>query len=693
MSNKPYFATLPIDKIGIELQRRVDDYYNWLRTNGVFASLSRQVFQWQKSSVHGSSIPKVGNSAEYDALYTNHFRTVGERIINDVTSQKPIFKCRAGNTDASTQQQAKLGNVILDHYYRETNLDSVFRECGEYSFFINEGFVYCPWRHNAGNIIGYKPLKKDYSQPLLDENDNQVLDEDGSPISEDYQEGDIYDLPDDQDIDYDNWTPVFDGDIQPYILGILDVCRDFTSPRWDYCNWVDVRTYVNKYELAKQYPEFKEKIIAYLPAENDRNFRYVKGRSDNDYIPLREFYHKNDSLVPGGLFVKWLTSDIILEMAALPYKEIPLARQVEAEMKDLPFGYTRASDMVPPQIAYDRLNTILFSNQSTFGSQTIVVDEGSEPEYKEIADGMNTISTKPGFKDPRVLEKLHSAPEIPPNRDTQYQNLLLTAGINETMMGNPGSDVQTARGQMLQHTIYMKNSTPIQNAYSKLITRVANLYLSILQQYADSDRWAKIVGKNDDYMLKEWNKDSIANISTVIVELGSPNLGTPGYILEVADTIMQHGYQIDPNKLAQSIQNVNLDFLTESTDNTEILISSENEKLAEGEDVICSMYDIHPDHIQGHNNKISDPEIRNNPRALAAHTRHILQHNENYKNADPAILAILGIPPYPAPPPPLPEPPVSIDSVPHVVVKTMGASEEDKQEMPQNVITKKTTIQ
>lgn len=699
MSSKPYFATLPINEIGVELEKRVKDYYDWLKTSGTYAQLSRQVYQWQKAAVHGSTIPKGGNSSEYDLLYTNHFRTIGERIVNDVTSQKPVFKCRSGNTDASTQQQSKLGNVILDHYWRESGLQDNVREAAEVSVFVNEGYIYNPWRTNAGTILGYKPISKAFMNAPSESDKVQQLDSEGSPVS-DYEQGndtdgldgedELYDLDPTQEIDHNNFMPVYDGDIQFYVLGLMDVARDYSSPKYEYCNWFDVRTYVNKYELAKQYPEFKEKIESYVPTENDRNFRYMKGRYETDYIPLREFYHKNNMLVPGGLYVKWISENLVLEMSALPYADIPLSRMRESEMKDLPFAYSRASDACPLQIAYDRLSATLFSNQSTFGSQTFTVQEGADPQYDKLGDGMNVITFKVGYEPPQILHKLQTPPEIGNNIINLYQQQLLIWGINETMMGTPGGDIATAKGQMLQYNIYMKNSTPIQNAYSKLLTDVANSVLSIIQMYAEAPRFAKIVGKSDDYMLKEWNRDSIKDVSTVIVELGNPNIGTPGYIVEVAEMLLKYGVQIDPAKLEQSLQNLNMNFMTDANNNTEILISTENEKLAEGEQQLVSPYDRHDQHIQEHNEKVNDPEIRNNPQALQMYIAHIMEHYQAWKNADPGLLTALAIPPFPAPPP---EPPVNIKDVPHVVKKTTIEDEEEKEELPPpNSIIRKTTI-
>jgi hypothetical protein len=116
--------------------------------------------------------------------------------------------------------------------------------------------------------------------------------------------------------------------------------------------------------------------------------------------------------------------------------------------------------------------------------------------------------------------------------------------------------------------------------------------------------------------------------------------------------MMKNGMQIDPNKLFQSIQYNNLDFLTTATNDTEILIAQENEQMADGTEPLVAPYDNHPQHIQEHYQELYNPEVRNDPEAIMRINVHVQKHIAAWQQADPAILMTLGIPPYPQEPPP-----------------------------------------
>ena len=674
---KQYFATLPIDKIGEALQKKVDGYYEYIRNSGLFDLWNYQYYQWQKAMTHKGRIVKSGNSLEYDLLFVNHFRTIGERVVNNITAQRPTFKCKAGNTDATTQQQAKMGNAILEHYYRENGFETVAREAAKLSMFLSEGYIYRPWNAKLGKIIGYKPLNKDYIHKEQDEEGNEIETPDDGETT--YQfEGDP---------DTENFYPVHEGDIEFQALETMDVIRDWTAWKFSDCNWLIVRTWKNKFALAKEYPEFAEKIIAIIPNYGNRAIRNMENKSESDYIPLYEFYHIDCDLVPGGLYIPFLNAETILMSSALPYKEIPLDRMVESEVRNRPFGYSRASDAVPIQTAYDRINSTVFSNQSTLGGQSFAVQEGSNPQYEQLSEGLNVITYGQGFEPPQILQKLQTPPELFTSIEKKYQEMLNIFGTNETAQGNPSADVATAKGQMLMNQLDIQNATSIQNAYVRMLEKSATGVLKTAQVYADAPRFAKIIGKNQEYMLKEWNKASISDIDTVIVELGSPIQRTPGYVMEIAETMLKYGVQVDPNKLFQSLQYNNLDFMTATFDNTEILIASENEKLMLGETCVVSPYDKHDQHIQEHNEELNNPENRNNPQAIQTLVAHIMEHWTKWQQADPGLLVALGIPPFPAPPE-LPPPP--IDSVPHVIKRTTYEGDEPK---PQASITKTTTVE
>ena len=243
--SQPYFATLPDDKIGPELVKRVDSYYEYTRNASFYALWNFSYYKWNQAMVHKGKILRVGNSLEYDLLYVNHYRNIGNHVINLTTSQRPVFKCKAVQTDAAVQQQTRTADAVVDYYYRDMNYEQTVRRAAEFSWFLTEGFVYRPWDPSIGKVIGYKPKDANYE------------DENGPWKGEPMQ------FPDGQDPDYENFAPVHEGDIKFSALSPMDVIRDWTAYKWNDCDWVVVRTFKNRHLLAKQYPEFAKSVIVF----------------------------------------------------------------------------------------------------------------------------------------------------------------------------------------------------------------------------------------------------------------------------------------------------------------------------------------------------------------------------------------------------------------------------------------------
>ena len=86
----------------------------------------------------------------------------------------------------------------------------------------------------------------------------------------------------------------------------------------------------------------------------------------------------------------------------------------------------------------------------------------------------------------------------------------------------------------------------------------------------------------------------------------------------------------------------NLNTLTEYQQNELLLIRGENEKLAEGKEVIAIAVDQHILHIKEHKGVLSDPDLRMDADLVSKVTSHIDEHIELLRQTDPGLLSIIG---------------------------------------------------
>ena len=124
-SNAVYYANLPVDEIGGELQKKVDDYYQYVRLNGMLDLWRKSYRQYFRAGFHLGDTVRGGESGEYSFLYVNHFRSILQAILSITVSQRPTFDARAVNNDYSSQAQTKLAQGLLDYYMREKSIGYV----------------------------------------------------------------------------------------------------------------------------------------------------------------------------------------------------------------------------------------------------------------------------------------------------------------------------------------------------------------------------------------------------------------------------------------------------------------------------------------------------------------------------------------------------------------------------------------
>ena len=79
---KVYFANLPTDKIGSELNKRVIDYYDYITISGIINLWRLSYYQYFKATKHLGQIPTTGEVGEYSAMYINHYRSLLQGILN-----------------------------------------------------------------------------------------------------------------------------------------------------------------------------------------------------------------------------------------------------------------------------------------------------------------------------------------------------------------------------------------------------------------------------------------------------------------------------------------------------------------------------------------------------------------------------------------------------------------------------------
>lgn len=620
-----YWAADEANKVASEALTRASSFYNVLSQNYYLDQLVRNWLYYHgqyNATIAGDShrVSFTGEEGELSSLAINHFRNIGQHMLNMITANRPTMEARAVNTDYKSLAQTYLANGILDYYMREKNLEDCIRRATEMAVVLGSGFIRLEWNATAGELYDFDPETGEKN---------------------------------------------FEGEIEFNTLSPFDVVFDGTKESWDH-EWVLVRTFQNRFNLAAKYPELKERILG-MQTKNMATTSYRLSMFSNDQtddIPVYELFHKRTEAMPDGRYVLFLDSDLSLLDLPLPYRDIPVYRISAGEYMGTPYGYTPMFDIFPIQEAVNSLYSTILTNQSAFGVQNLFVPRGADLDINSLEGALNILE---GNAKPEPLALTATSPEIFNFLQMLERMIETISGVNSVTRGNPEASLKSGTALALVQSMSLQFISGLQQNYVKLIEGIGTSLINILKDYAKTPKTVSLVGKNNRPMLKEFTSDSIKDINRVIVTVGNPLARTTAGRVQMAEQMLQMGLIKNPQEYFQVINTGSIETMYESDMNELLLIKRENEFMMEGKEVMADMLDTHQLHIMEHRTILSDPELRMDPDLRRTVQTHIQEHIDMLRMVDPDLLMLTGQQPLQNPnmgqvPPPMggPMPPPNV---------------------------------
>lgn len=612
-----YWAAVPTDEIGEKLSAKLQT----LAADQLVTTLAQQdarsyqyFYGLNPEGVHATSqVLRGGDEGELAEMRVNHARPLVNTLLNLIVAPKIVWSPKATNIDAAAIAECELAASILEYYWRDKQVSKHAVLALEDALVFREGFVLVEWDDSAGD---------------------DVLSDDGV-------------------------TTTRAGDLRYTNISRWDVIRDPNKTSWDALDWVMVRLFRNRYDLAAQYPEQAEEI--HRNAEDKKHeFGRPVDTGDSDDVAVYRFYHRRSAAIPTGRQLLCLLDGTVLEGSdtTLEFDDIPLYRVSAGELRGTPFGYSPFLDIQGVQELMDSLHTCIASNQSTFGTQSIAIQKGTEYDLEQTGGGMRIWEYPQDGKPPEALQLTKT-----PNEIFQYLAQLkkeqeLLFGLNSVVRGEPQSGEMSGSALALLESQALQQSSTIQANYLRFVEGLGNCTIYVIQRKAKLPTKIAIVGKNNTSLVTEtqYTGKSLGRIKKVQVEVGNPLSQTSAGRIEMAKDLLQHGFIKSPEQYLQVLTTGRLDPLTQSLSKELLLIRSENEQLMEGEVPPVFYLDDAPLHIREHRSVLCDPAVRRNPMAVEAVKSHIAMHEQEYFNASPQTLALAGVPPPQMPPPGAPPP-------------------------------------
>lgn len=601
-----YFGAKSAEDCANILLNKTSTFFNVWRTNEYIDKIN---LSWR--FYHGSfgdsmseshRINFTGEQGELVQMPVNQYRNFATHMLNMITGTRPIMEARAVNTDYKSQAQTYLANGILDYYMREKNLEIVLKKATEMAVILGSGFIKLEWDATAGEAVE------------VDDETDEIINE---------------------------------GEIEFYNLSPLDVVVDGTKENWKDHNWVLVRTYKNKYDLAAKYPDLADKIVN-LQTKSDNNTHRLAyfSNDETDDVPVYEFFHKHTSALPEGRYIQFLDKDIILIDQGMPYREMPIYRITAGEIIGTPYGYTQMWDLIPIQEMINSTFSSISTNHNAFSVQNVWVSSTSDIAIESLSGGLNIIRSQ---EKPEGINLTQTPGEVFKYLEILVQTAETISGINSVVRGDPEKSLRSGTALALVQSMSLQFMSGLQQSYVKLIEDVGRGVINILKNFAMTPKVVALVGKNNRTYLKEFTGEDISKINRVIVDVGNPLSRSIAGRVQMAEQMMQMNMLKNPQQYFEVLTTGKLESIYEGEMSQMLLIRAENERLMEGKTVRVLATDSHKLHISEHNSILSDPDLREDDTLTQSVLNHIMEHINLLKNIDPALLQLLGQQPLPPP--------------------------------------------
>lgn len=636
MPDSAYFAATKSEEVVEKLLARVEKQRE-STLNRRYAELLRtcyQNFYTVDITNLGSDdlITRGGDQGELLEHRTNHARALVGVLLNLVTAQKLSWAPSAVNIDFETLQELRLATSVLEWLWQVKGVAGYMAKAVESAIAFSEGFVLVEWDPEAGEDVA------------------PILNPDGTPTGRMVRSGDVA---------YRNLEP-------------WNVLRDPSKPSWDALDSVTLLIPWNRFDLAARHPEQIIKILECEPENRQLpNPNKDKAGEDCEDVVVHRFIHKPCAVLPWGRDVGFLSNGTLLWDTILRGGIWPLFRITPAERKGTPYGYSQFFDVLGLQEIFDGITSSISTNQTTFATQAIAVEQGTTFNVEDLAGGMKVVYYPAGTEPPKALQLTSSPPESFGWLKDLKNNMELTFGLNSIVRGEAQSDKMSGTAMALLQTQALQQSGSLQGTYIRAVEECGSASLKMFREFADEPRKISLVGRQNSFAIADAtiSKKSFGKINRVSVGVGNPLANTPAGRMEMANGLLQMGLVRTPETYSQVLESGRLDPMVKGQQDVLMLIASENEMMLQGQVPQALVTDDALLHCREHASVVSNPKSRRDPKVIEAYMQHLIEHYAYYYGVpldqvqmDPFyrenIMRLAGVQPPPPPmmPPGMPPP-------------------------------------
>ncbi len=644
-----YWAAREKEYIACEITTRIRDYYERLDSSGMLRLYreTHAAFYGLDGGTHVTSqIVEFGDDGEKLGVRSNQLRSLVKFVYLAATQNKPVVKPRAKDSTPAALAQIPTARRLLEYYDRVKKIERELNACALRALLYGKGYLWQSFDPGSG-----------------------AIGPDGRPL----------------------------GDLMVKAAGPTDVACDLDVENQDH-DWFAVRVRRNRYDLVAMYAsegalspegqqnpdlllkarELKSKILNcesdVLESKVSEQLRFYsrrdkRGIDRDDSIYEYHFMHRRTPALPEGRYVIVTADDTLLFEGPLPYDNLTIDMMCPEEFLEMgDVGYSSAWDLLGMQQAYDSVMSVCLTNHEAFGHNDILLPEGVEVGYEELRDGLNLIRYPAGEANkPSMLEKFSIKDEAFKLKDWLKGDMELALSVNSVARGEPEKSLESGAALALVQAQAISAQSPFVKAFQVLVGDSATNRIRIIQKHLPEDRVVAIAGTDDPDSIQAFVAGGVSLISHIECESVSPLFSTIAGKQNAADKMLERGLITSAAGYLHFQETGRLELVTDDQRRKDLFGRRVREILMQGPAV-----SQRPDPMSGQPVQFV-PECRylitDDPRICIAALSSVLdqfQARENespvlaaclayqddvlnvWRNADPALMALLGYPSAPA---------------------------------------------
>ena len=596
-----YWANLPLpDLINAAMEKvsatRWEPRLAQLRLN---ATMSVRRYYGELGTIESIEVASGGQVGELKATHVNLYRTYLQQHLDLALGQAPAFMGVPINNNPESLQDALVATDLVEYDLEHLEAEARQAEAAEFALTTGEGYLHLPWDKSLGEAY------------LVDESGGEV--KTGGPALRSHS--------------------------------MFEVVRDRSLP-YDRNTWFIVVDRANKYDLAAEYPELVEKILALgndsIPTWTRPMWCYGETRTNNDTVAVYHLYHKKTPAVPAGLEMVFCDNEVVLvPPIPLAYPEVPLIRVTAGDRPGTSIPHTVAFDLLGPHEAFNRLLSACLSSDLALGTTNVVQPHGNGIKASDMAGGLNILNFK--IAPPAAMEFRSHFPELSAHANLYDNFAQRLIGTNPTAMGQVDQRLSGDAIALLDSKA-LQAAAKFQKACLTMYTKVAQALFQLRKTRTVTEQTIEIVGQDRSYMTRTFGPDNLAKVCTVRMKPTNPSASTPAMKLQEAQFLVSQGVVRSVEKYAEMKATGQVKSGLQGPLSQEMLICRENEMIRQGVNPPVKDTDNHMLHIQEHAINDADPAVRMDPEGLVAraNSEHLMGHFQALQNLPPEVLMILG---------------------------------------------------